>query len=91
MFDGNDVMVVQFRRETSTEMDVKTVNIVVKNKSTTIFQGLYSDRPYKWRHVQNFAVKPLACGSWFQLIFEHFDVISTVDKNTEHGKLLSIC
>ena len=22
--------------------------------------------------VQNFAVKPLACGSWFHLSFEHF-------------------
>ena len=29
-------------RETSTEMDVKTLNVIVKNKSTTIFHGLYS-------------------------------------------------
>ena len=48
---GNDVMVAQFVflflsraifRETSTEMDVKTFNVIVKNKSTTIFHGLYS-------------------------------------------------
>jgi len=26
--------------------------------------------------VQNFAVKPLACVSWFHLSFEHFDVVS---------------
>ena len=24
------------------------------------------------KNVQNFAVKPLACGSWFHLSFEHF-------------------
>ena len=35
--DGNDVMVVQFRRETSTEMDVKTVNIVVKKTNRQQF------------------------------------------------------
>ena len=29
-------------RETSTEMDVKTFNVIVKNKSTTFFHGLYS-------------------------------------------------
>ena len=29
-------------RETSTEMDVKTFNVIVKKKSTTIFHGLYS-------------------------------------------------
>ena len=35
-------------------------------------------------------MKQLACGSWFLLSFEHFVVISTVDKSTDHGKLLSI-
>ena len=48
---GNDVMVARFVflflsraifRETSTEMDVKTFDVIVKNKSTTIFHGLYS-------------------------------------------------
>ena len=48
---GNDVMVAQFVflflsramfREISTEMDVKTFKVIVKNKSTTIFHGLYS-------------------------------------------------
>ena len=40
---------------------------------------------------QTFAVKPFACGSWFHLRFEHFDVTSVVDKSRDHGKLLSIC
>ena len=41
-------------RETSTEVDVKTFNVIVKktktkqtNKSTAIFHGLYSYRPQK--------------------------------------------
>ena len=42
------------------------------------------------RYTVEFAVKQLACGSWFLLSFEHFDVISTVDKSTDHGKLLSV-
>ena len=50
----NDMMVVQFVvlflaraifRETSTEMDIKTVNVIVKNKSTTVSHGLFSYRP----------------------------------------------
>ena len=43
------------------------------------------------QNVQNFALKPLACGWWFYFSFEHFDVIPVVDKSTDHGKLLSIC
>ena len=31
------------------------------------------------------------CGRWFHLSFEHFDVISMIHKNTNHGKCLSIC
>ena len=59
MFDKNivhrnDMMVVQFVvlfpsraifRETSTEMDVRTVNVTLKNKSTTVSHGLFSYRP----------------------------------------------
>ena len=50
----NDMMVVQFValflaraifRETSTEMDVKTVNVIVKNKSTTVSHRLFFYRP----------------------------------------------
>ena len=53
----NDVMVVQFAF-LSMEMDVKTVNVIVKNTSTT------------WRqNVQNFVVKPLACGLCFHMSF----------------------
>ena len=32
-------------RETLTEMKVKTVNVIEKNKLTTIFHGLYPYRP----------------------------------------------
>ena len=42
-----------------------------------------------WKH------SPAACGFmdpwWFHLSFEHFDVISMVDKSIDHGKLLLIC
>ena len=50
----NDMMVVQFVvlflaraifRETSAEMDIKTVNVIVKIKSTTVSHGLFSYRP----------------------------------------------
>ena len=40
---------------------------------------------------RNCAVKPLAYGSWFHLGLAHFDVISILNKSTDHGKLLSIC
>lgn len=33
-------------QETSMEMDVKTFNVTVKNKLTTIFHSLYSDQPF---------------------------------------------
>ena len=49
---------------------VKTVNIIVKNKSTTIFHGLWSET---------------------KAFFEHSDIISMVDKSTDHAKLLFIC
>ena len=34
--------------------------------------------------VQNFAAR---CALWFHLRFEHFDVISMIDKGIDHGKL----
>ena len=53
---GNDEMVAQFvflflacpllPQETSMEMDIKTFNVTVKNKLTTIFHSLYSDQPF---------------------------------------------
>ena len=43
-----------------------------------------------FEHRNDHAVKPLACGLWFHLNFEHFDVISMADKGTDHGELLSI-
>ena len=67
------------------EMDVKTFHVIVKNKSTTTFhvRALIE-------HRNDHAVKPFACGLWFHLSFEHFDVISMVDKSTDLGEFLSI-
>ena len=42
------------------------------------------------QNVENFAVKPLVCGSWFHLSFKHFEAISIVDKSTVRGKLLNL-
>ena len=82
-------------QEISIEMDIKIVNVIVKNKSATVFHSLYSHWPIeklsRTQNVQNFAVKPLTHGSWFHLMFEHVDVISMVNKSTDHGELLLIC
>ena len=71
-------------RETSTEMEVK--NIIVKNKSTSIFHALYSYRPWKWRqYVQNFNI--LNSETWILNILTSFLwPIRITD-----WKLLSIC
>ena len=62
----------------------KKINVTVKNKATTIFHGLPS---YRHRNdtinVHNFAVKPLACGLFY-------DITSMVCKSVYHGKLWSI-
>ena len=74
------------------EMDVVTLNVIVKNKSTTIFHGLTPiDHRHDLKMFKHFAVKPLACGSWFHLSFEHADITSVVDESTDHRKLLLIC
>ena len=72
-------------REISTEMDVKTVNVIVKNKSQQfsmvcdlIDHGLCSETK-RLRLVVSLA------------FFEHSDIISMVDKSTDHAKLLFIC
>ena len=92
MFDkrtdpGIDVMVARFLllflassifRETSTEMDVKTVNAILKTNR----------QQFSIVCTENFAVKLLA--RWFYLSFERCHVISKVDKSSDHGKLLSI-
>ena len=77
--------------ETSMEMDVVTLNVIVKNKSTIIFHGLtLIDHRHDLKMFKHFAVKPLACGSWFHLSFEHVDSTSMVDKSTDHRELLLI-
>ena len=72
-------------------MDVIT-DVIVENNSTTILHGLtLIDRRHDLKMFKHFAVKPLACGSWFYLSFEHADITSVVDKSTDHRKLLLIC
>ena len=90
----NDVMVVQLcisfsrARVIQKNYNFKTVKVIVKKQSKTTIHGLYSYRPLKCRqNVQNFAVRPLACGSWFHLSFEHVDVICMVD-NSRPGKIV---
>lgn len=36
-------------------------------------------------------MKPLSYGLWFLLSLDYFDVISMIDKSTDHDKLLYIC
>ena len=71
--------------EFSTEMDVKNWQCYCKKQIE--HNICISHDPYSyWRqNVQNFAVKPWAAGKWLHL---SFDVISTIDKSTDHGKLL---
>ena len=69
-------------------MDVKNCQYYCKRQIHKNFHGLYAYQLQQWRqNVQNFAMKPLACGSWFHLSFEHFDVISMVDKSADNEKL----
>ena len=85
---GNDVMMAQFAflflsrasfRETSREMDVKIVNgMEITNGQQFYMVCTLID------HTNDVKMSKT-------LSFEHVDVISMVDKNTDHGKLLSIC
>ena len=71
--------------EFSTEMDVKNWQCYCKKQ---IEHNIFiSHDPYSyWRpNVQNFEVKPWAAGKWLHL---SFDVTCTIDKSTDHGKLL---
>ena len=51
------------------------INVIVKNKSITIFHGLHytliDHRNYAIK-CSNLCVKPLVCGSWIYLSLEHF-------------------
>ena len=83
MFDKTtDVMVARFAflflASTTTEMDFKTVNGILKTNR----------QQFSIVCTENFAVKLLA--RWFYLSFERCHVISKVDKSSDHGKLLSI-
>ena len=68
------------------------VNVIVKRQLDSNFHGLYSYRPKKWRkNVQNFAVKPVACGDIVVLLeFWTYWRHSMVDKSTAHGKIIVV-
>ena len=72
-------------------MDVKTVNDIVKNKTTTILYGLYfidhKNDVKMFKTLQCYTTRlRFVCGLWLHLNFEHIDAISMVDKSTDHGK-----
>lgn len=72
-------------------MDVKTVNDIVKNKSTTILYGLYfidhRNDVKIFKTLQCYTPRlRFVCGSWLHLNFEHTDAISMVDKSKDHVK-----
>ena len=64
----------RFSEKLQREWTSKTGNVIVRNKSTTIFYGLYSCLQYKWRqNVQNFAMKPrLLVPLEFWTLWRHF-------------------
>ena len=68
---------VTISQETSTEMDV---SVIEKNNRQFFMVGTIVD------HSNDIKSSKL-CGSWFHLSFEHFDVISMIDKGIDHGKL----
>ena len=105
MFDksadhGNDVMMAQFVflflscaifPETSTEVDDKTVNVILKNKSTTILHGLHSYRHGSdvkmFKTLQWNRLPATRCSTCFLTILTSS---AMVNNSTDYGRLLSI-
>ena len=76
-------------RETSSEMDVSVIEKKKKKKTVDNFSwSVQLSTIEMTSEVQNLQ---LACGSRFHLSFEHFDIISVIDKRIDRGKLLSSC
>ena len=76
---------VMISRETSSETDV---SIIEKKKIDNFSWSVQLSTIEMTSEVQNLQ---LACGSWFHLTFEHFDIISVIDKRIDRRKLLSSC
>ena len=68
----------------STALLLTTLGSTCARPATTQVRRTKSPPSLQWK-------VSVACGRWFHLSFEHFDVISMIHKNTNHGKCLSIC
>ena len=68
----------------STALLLTTLGSTFARPATTQVRRTKSPPSLQWK-------VSVACGRWFHLSFEHFDVISMIHKNTNHGKCLSIC
>ena len=56
-----------------------------------IFRETSTEMDVKNRQCYYTITKSILCGLLFHLSFEHFEVISMVDKSTNLGEVLSIC
>ena len=100
-----EMMVIQFVllffalaifRKTSTEMDFKTVNVKKQIDNNLPWSVLLStiemtSQCSKLRSETTRLRLVVSCGSENLVLNIFADVISMVDKSTDHGKLLSIC
>ena len=100
-----EMMVIQFVllffalaifRKTSTEMDFKTVNVKKQIDNNLPWSVLLStiemtSQCSKLRSETTRLRLVVNCGSENLVLNIFGDVISMVDKSTDHGKLLSIC
>ena len=68
----------------STALLLTTLGSTCARPATTQVRRTKSPPSLQWK-------VSVACGRWFHLSFEHFDVISMIYKNSNHGKCLSIC
>ena len=68
----------------STALLLTTLGSTCARPATTQVRRTKSPPSLQWK-------VSFACGRWFHLSFEHFDVISMIYKNSNHGKCLSIC
>ena len=68
----------------STALLLTTLGSTCARPATTQVRRTKSPPSLQWK-------VSVACGQWFHLSFEHFDVISMIYKNSNHGKCLSIC
>ena len=67
------------------------IHVIVKKKSTTIFHGLHSYRPWKWRHKMFKTLQRNHSPAATLEFLTFYDVISMVFKSVDHVKLWSTC